>query len=209
MEQNIKSLCDSLLQSVREYCIKDVSMGQYETVCRKIINFASEKGVSKYYHGLEGETRVEMSTVLRHFFKFVEEKTDQEKLCITDELLMEFFTKELQNTNKGSMGRALRANHTCPITGNRLLSAQWVLMKSHSGMAYMQEVVKVKINDYLEEYFLKMHDFRAAAGYATVTYKATLKPFIGFCISNYPDEEAITAEMVDEWLNYNKRNKAA
>lgn len=60
----------------------------------------------------------------------------------------------------------------------------------------------MKINDYLEEYFLKMLDFRAAAGYATVTYKATLKPFIGFCISNYPDEEAITAEMVDEWLNY-------
>lgn len=181
MEQNIKSLCDSLLQSVREYGIKDVSMGQYETVCRKIINFASEKGVGKYYHGLqddfnasvdlnvknnaicleyarfqhrvmkmpaslaecgvvgfsckkhrprkygasensaniindalgyhglEGETRVEMSTVLRHFLKFVEEKTDQEKLCITDELLMEFFTKELPNTNKGSMGRALRA----------------------------------------------------------------------------------------------------
>ncbi len=44
MEQNIKSLCNSLLQSVREYGIKDVSMGQYETVCRKIISFASEKG---------------------------------------------------------------------------------------------------------------------------------------------------------------------
>lgn len=56
------------------------------------------------------------------------------------------------------------------------------------------------LNDYLEEYLVKMLEFRDAAGYATVTYKVTLMPFIDFCCSRYPDTEVLTAEMLDEWL---------
>lgn len=60
----------------------------------------------------------------------------------------------------------------------------------------------MKISDYLEEYFLKMLDFRAAAGYATATYRTTIMPFIDFCVSRYQDSETITMEMVDNWLCY-------
>lgn len=38
----------------------------------------------------------------------------------------------------------------------------------------------MKLNDYLRETFFKMLNFREAAGYATVTYKVTLLPFIDF-----------------------------
>lgn len=184
MEQkgwNLRSLSDSLLQSVRDYGIKEVSMGQYETVCKKIVRFAAENGSDSYYpglkdaydtfvdlkfknnsicyeyarfqhrvmrmlsslaengeidfsctphcprkyevsaasketiekaldyHSLHGEARVEMSTVMRHFFKYAEEKTGEDSVAVTDELLMDFFTEELPYTNKGSMGRSLRA----------------------------------------------------------------------------------------------------
>lgn len=60
----------------------------------------------------------------------------------------------------------------------------------------------MKISDYLEECFFKMLDFRAAAGYATATYKATIMPFIDFCIYNYQDSETITMEIVDGWLSH-------
>lgn len=58
----------------------------------------------------------------------------------------------------------------------------------------------MKINDYLEDYFLKMQAFREAAGYATVTYKVTLMPFLEFCCSHYPEADSIAQEMVDGWL---------
>lgn len=178
---DMQSLSESLIQSIREYGIKEVSIEQYKAVCNKIIRFASEKGSNSYYHelktdydafietkakdhsicygyarfqhrvirmmdslaetgkvdfsclahgpkkyvvskksmcliekvldyhSLKGESRTEMSTVMRHFFRYAE---DREKSCgvnITDDLLMEFFTKELPHTNKGSMGRSLRA----------------------------------------------------------------------------------------------------
>ena len=61
------------------------------------------------YHGLQGEARTEMDTVLRHLFSYAEKKQESENTVITDDLLMDFFTKELPITNKGSMGRALRA----------------------------------------------------------------------------------------------------
>lgn len=178
---DMQSLSESLIQSIREYGIKEVSMEQYKAVCNKIMRFASEKGSDSYYHelkadydafietkakdhsicygyarfqhrvirmmdslaetgkvdfsclahgskkyvvskksmcliekvldyhSLKGESRTEMSTVMRHFFRYAE---DMEKSCdvdVTDDLLMEFFTKELPHTNKGSMGRSLRA----------------------------------------------------------------------------------------------------
>ena len=61
------------------------------------------------YHSLRGESRTEMSTVMRHFFKYAEDKAGTDKVDATDDLLMDFFTKELPKTNKGSMGRSLRA----------------------------------------------------------------------------------------------------
>ena len=61
------------------------------------------------YHMLEGETRTEMSTVMRHFYCYAEEKAHSADTIITDDLLMNFFTEELPNTNNGSMGRSLRA----------------------------------------------------------------------------------------------------
>lgn len=180
-EWDMQSLINALLKSIREYGIKEVSMGQYETVCRKIAHFAAERGFDRYYqglrtdydtfidsqlnnksicygyarfqhrvirmltalaetgetifspgfqshqkyivsnasleliekvldyHSLNGESRTEMSIVLRHFFKYAEGISKTEKVVVTDELLMDFFTKELPNTNKGSMGRSLRA----------------------------------------------------------------------------------------------------
>lgn len=66
----------------------------------------------------------------------------------------------------------------------------------------MREVPEMTINDYLEDYLIKMLEFRGAAGYATVTYKVTLLPFIEFCCSYYRDAEILTSEMLDEWLAY-------
>lgn len=61
------------------------------------------------YHLLKGESRTEMSTVMRHFFRYAEDKEETCDVKVTDDLLMGFFTEELPNTNKGSMGRSLRA----------------------------------------------------------------------------------------------------
>lgn len=180
-EWDMQSLSDVFLQSVRSYGIKEVSMEQYEAVCKKIIRFSSEKGFRTYYqglradydawidekirnqsicyeygrfqhrvirmmeslaetgqtdfsshfysprkyvvsgqsgeliekaldyHSLKGESRTEMSTVMRHFFKYAEDKAETDGMKVTDDLLMDFFTEELPKTNKGSMGRSLRA----------------------------------------------------------------------------------------------------
>lgn len=60
------------------------------------------------HHGLEGEARIEMDRVIRHLFHYAETRGCR---CsdITHETLMDFFVNELPKTNKGSMGRALRA----------------------------------------------------------------------------------------------------
>lgn len=180
-EWDMQSLSDALLQSVRRYGIKEVSMGQYETVCKKIVRFSSEHGFRTYYQGLKtdydafidakvngksicfeygrfqhrvirmmaslaetgetdfsgcfnppkkytvsdrsrelvekvldyhllrGESRTEMSAVMRHFFKYAEGKSGTDDVKVSDGLLMDFFSKELPKTNKGSMGRSLRA----------------------------------------------------------------------------------------------------
>lgn len=52
-EWDMQSLSDAFLQSVRRYGIKEVSMGQYEVVCKKIVHFSSEHGFSAYYMGLK------------------------------------------------------------------------------------------------------------------------------------------------------------
>lgn len=180
-EWDMQSLSDDLLQSVRRYGIREVSVRQYETVCKKIVHFSSGHGFSVYYEGLKtdydafidakvhdksicygygrfqhrvirmmaslaetgetdfsgcfnppkkymvsdqskkliekvlnyhslgGEARIEMSTVMRHFFKYAEDKFGAADVKVTDNLMMDFFTKELPKTNEGSMGRSLRA----------------------------------------------------------------------------------------------------
>ncbi|MDE5700476.1 MAG: tyrosine-type recombinase/integrase [Lachnospiraceae bacterium] len=180
-EWDMQSLSDAFLQSVRRYGIKEVSMGQYEVVCKKIVHFSSGHGFCAYYaglktdydafidakvhdksicyeygrfqhhvirmmaslaetgktdfsgcfnppkrytvsdqsekliekildyHSLRGESKTEMSTVMRHFFKYAEDKSRTADVKVTDDLLMDFFMKELPKTNKGSMGRSLRA----------------------------------------------------------------------------------------------------
>lgn len=177
----LKYLTDILLSSVREYGIKEVSMQQYEVVCRNIIKYSYNQEKNEYYdglqteydmyifqlsekesickeyarfhrrvmrmlaslaetgtvdfssgsrcprkyyvsqssaelivqaldyHSLEGEARIEMDIVLRHFFNYAEQKTASETVVVTDDLLMDFFTGELPKTNQGSMGRSLRA----------------------------------------------------------------------------------------------------
>ena len=171
-EWDMQSLSDAFLQSVRRYGIKEVSMGQYEVVCKKIVHFSSEHGFSAYYmglktdydafidakvhdksicyeygrfqhrvirmmaslaetgktdfsgcfnppkrytvsdqsekliekvldyHSLRGESKTEMSTVMRHFFKYAEDKSGTADVEVTDDLLMDFFTKELPKTNR-------------------------------------------------------------------------------------------------------------
>ena len=159
-EWDMQSLSDALLQSVRRYGIKEVSMGQYEAVCKKIVHFSSEHGFSTYYpelktdydafidakvndksicyeygrfqhrvirmmvslaetdfsgcfnppgkyavsgqskeliekvldyHSLRGESRTEMSIVMRHFFKYAENKAGTDKVDVTDDL---FYNRE-------------------------------------------------------------------------------------------------------------------
>lgn len=185
MEQNknldLQSTCEQLLEKIRAYGIKEVSIEHYKIVLNKIASFAREVGYASYYpelkeafdifidtkvqngsicygyarfhhrvirmldsfvktgepdfsatqrnhrmykvslsssdviqktldyHGLQGEARTEMDTVLRHLFSYAEKKQESENTVITDDLLLDFFTKELPITNKGSMGRSLRA----------------------------------------------------------------------------------------------------
>ena len=54
-EWDMQSLSEVFLQSVRSYGIKEVSMEQYEAVCKKIIRFSSEKGFRTYYQGLRAD----------------------------------------------------------------------------------------------------------------------------------------------------------
>lgn len=184
MEQNkyeLNNLINSLLISIRNYGIKEVSMEQYEVTCRDIERFVIGHERTEYYdglmedyiayiesreetgciykeyarfkkrvirmltslavtgitdfsssprckrkysvsssskdiiesvldfHDLQGEARKEMDTVLRHFFHYAEKQESTAKVTVTDDLLTLFFTKELPLTNKGSMGRSLRA----------------------------------------------------------------------------------------------------
>ncbi len=64
----------------------------------------------------------------------------------------------------------------------------------------------------LNEAFEEMMKYRKSVGYATVTYRSSVPPFINFCIENYPESDYITSEMVDEWLAfypYTNNSKAA
>lgn len=54
----------------------------------------------------------------------------------------------------------------------------------------------------LKDSFEQMMAYRAAAGYATATYKSSVPPFIHFCINKYPEGTFITQDMLDEWLLY-------
>lgn len=65
------------------------------------------QGILDYYD-LCGEARIEMDTVIRHLFSYAE-KAGYPVHTITDDLLMDFLVRELSVTNKGSMGRSLRA----------------------------------------------------------------------------------------------------
>ncbi len=53
------------------------------------------------------EARIEMDTVIRHFFYYIETQ-GKNYLDITDGIFMEFITKEMPKTNPGSIGRTLR-----------------------------------------------------------------------------------------------------
>lgn len=57
---------------------------------------------------LEGEAWVEMETVLRHFFSWLSEKGISPE-GMTDDILMEFITNVIPETNSGSIGRTMRA----------------------------------------------------------------------------------------------------
>lgn len=64
----------------------------------------------------------------------------------------------------------------------------------------------------LNKAFDEMMRYRESVGYATVTYKSSVPPFINFCINNHPESDYITSVMVDEWLafyQYSNNSKAA
>lgn len=64
----------------------------------------------------------------------------------------------------------------------------------------------------LNKAFGEMMEYRRSVGYATATYRSSVPPFINFCTGNYPESDAITPEMVDEWLAfypYTNNSKAA
>ena len=54
-EWDIQSLSDVFLQTIREYGIKEISIAQYETVCKKIVRFSIEHGFYGYYPGLQAD----------------------------------------------------------------------------------------------------------------------------------------------------------
>lgn len=58
-------------------------------------------------NNLIGEARMEMDTVIRHFFYFIETQGKNYRV-ISDDIFMEFVTKEIPETNHGSIGRTLR-----------------------------------------------------------------------------------------------------
>ncbi len=178
-QMSLNLLVQELLSEIRKYGIKEISMEQYEVVCRSLQKYADRKGADVYskelldgfaeqkarrcesneicpeylrftrrvvrlmgmlaetgkidfgsagchrkylvsesacqlirdildHYGLCGEARIEMETVIRHLFSYAE-KAGCPAYSVTDKLLMDFFTRELPSTNKGSMGRALRA----------------------------------------------------------------------------------------------------
>lgn len=57
---------------------------------------------------LEGEAWVEMEIVLRHFFSWLNEKGVSPE-GLTDNILMEFIISVIPETNRGSIGRTMRA----------------------------------------------------------------------------------------------------
>ena len=59
-------------------------------------------------YALCGEAPIEMDTVIRHLFSHAGAEGYRAH-ALTDGILMKFFTQELPATNKGSMGRPLRA----------------------------------------------------------------------------------------------------
>ena len=67
---DMQSLSESLIQSIREYGIKEVSMEQYKAVCNKIMRFASEKGSDSYYHELKAD-----------YDAFIETKAKDHSIC--------------------------------------------------------------------------------------------------------------------------------
>lgn len=67
---DMQSLSDLLIQSIREYGIRKVSVGQYKTVCNKIIRFAFEKGCDSYYHELKTD-----------YDAFIESKAKEHSIC--------------------------------------------------------------------------------------------------------------------------------
>lgn len=99
-----------LLSSLAEIGVVDFSRASSRYDQRYAVSPSSLSVINSAldYHSLHGESRNEMMTVMRHFFKYAEEKTGSE-VSVTDELLLEFFTNELPKTNAGSMGRSLRA----------------------------------------------------------------------------------------------------
>ena len=46
----------------------------------------------------------------------------------------------------------------------------------------------------------RMLDLRSAMGFARVTYRYTLNPFIDYCGEEWDDEPLVTAPIVDGWL---------
>lgn len=67
---DLKFLTDFILSSVREYGIKEVSMEQYEVVCRNIIRYSTERGKNEYYNGLQDDYNV-----------FIMQQTKNEVIC--------------------------------------------------------------------------------------------------------------------------------
>ena len=67
---DMQHLSDVLLQSIREYGIKEVSMGQYEDVCKKIVRFSLERGFRTYYQELKDD-----------YDAFIDSKVEDKSIC--------------------------------------------------------------------------------------------------------------------------------
>lgn len=60
----------------------------------------------------------------------------------------------------------------------------------------------------LRDDFELMVEWRESAGYATAAYRYMLSKFIEYVVERWPEGDALTAEMLDEWLACHRYDSA-
>lgn len=70
VNRNLHVLLQTLMDAVQNYGIQKISLGQYETVCRKMGSFAKARGTSLYSQDLMDEYR-----------KYIDRQYQEQEIC--------------------------------------------------------------------------------------------------------------------------------